>query len=63
MLTERDLFPNLGRLTASEVSRLTMQERTLLRVCSVILTADDLTAMRDRTPNDDPDEVLLAITQ
>lgn len=63
MITERDVFPNLGRLTPSEVSRLTLQERVLLRVSAGFLSADDVISMRRHEPIDIPSEAILAITQ
>jgi len=42
MLTEAMIFENIGRSNASDVRRLTLQDRTRLRMCPSSLTAKEL---------------------
>lgn len=57
MLTEADIFPNLGGLTAPQVKELTLQERARLRMSPCLLSPQDLISLRDGAVRSDPDEV------
>jgi hypothetical protein len=57
MLTEGDVFPNMGLSNPAHVRRLTLQERARLRMCPFFLTASDLLQTSGRLDCDDPDEI------
>jgi len=58
MLTEKSVFPNIGRSDPNDLARLTLQEKARLRMEPGVLTAKDLLAARGgRKVHDEPDEV------
>ena len=60
MLKEADLFPNVGGSNPTHVRDLLLQDRVLLRMSAMPISAHDLlTARRDPglSTVDDPDEV------
>ena len=58
MLTEAQIFPNIGRSNPNDLARLTLQEKTRLRMEPGILTARDLlTARGGKKIRDEPQEV------
>ncbi len=63
MLTEADVFPNMGLSNQAHVRRLTLQDRARLRMCPFLLSASDLLAFANRNPIDDPDEIQDACTK
>lgn len=63
MLTEAEVFRNLGLSKRFQVRRLTLQERAHLRMCPFLLSADDLLKTANRLTLDDPDEIQDACTK
>lgn len=60
MLTEAQIFPNIGFSKPADIAKLCLQDRVRLRVTASYLTAEDLVKMRTREgaiPRDEPDEV------
>lgn len=61
MLTEKMVFPNIGRSDPNDLARLTLQERARLRMEAGILTARDLLNARGgKKVTDEPEEVQIA---
>lgn len=58
MLTEAQIFPNIGRSNPNDLARLTLQEKTRLRMEPGILTARGLLNARGgQKIRDEPQEV------
>ncbi len=58
MLTEAQVFPNIGRSDPNDLARLTLQEKSRLRMEPGILTARDLLNARGgKKLRDEPQEV------
>lgn len=58
MLTEAQVFPNIGRSDPNDLARLTLQEKARLRMEPGVLTARDLLNQRGgKKLRDEPQEV------